>query len=466
MGVGTKNLRVKVKLGLIGLGICMFIVLCLLFAIRSMNRICDKAVEYAKQEAQMQESGPEQEFSQMRSELSSYVSGISRFFVIACGIFIAVEVFFLTLMTVHITGPLQSVERTLAKLSEGDFSSEVDPKVLELKEDFGDLARSIEKMRKNVSGLIGGVKNDSSDISQVIVNINERIDGLNSEIEDVSSTTEELAAAMEETAAAADDMNNMSQTIQEAAKKMALRVQDAAGQMDEIYTRAMDAKSGATERRDMVRQNKDEITESLMRALENAKVVEQISVLAESIMGITEQTNLLSLNASIEAARAGEAGRGFAGVADEIRKLAEQSRKNVENIQWVTGEVNSAVNNLRNDSEQLLNFVDTKVISSFDFFNDIADAYNKDAEEVSGLVVDFSMTSGDLFAAISNMMESIENVSKAANDGAQGTSNIADKTAGASAETHCIADESRAAEKAVRSLEEGVGQFVIAQEAK
>ena len=61
---------------------------------------------------------------------------------------------------------------------------------------------------------------------------------------------------------------------------------------------------------------KAEISGSLIQALEEAKVVEQIEVLAQSIMGITAQTNLLALNASIEAARAGEAGKGFAVVAD------------------------------------------------------------------------------------------------------------------------------------------------------
>ena len=69
---------------------------------------------------------------------------------------------------------------------------------------------------------------------------------------------------------------------------------------------------------------------------DRSKAVKNIDVLTESILQITEQTNLLSLNASIEAARAGAAGKGFAVVADEIRKLAENSRHAANKIQNVT----------------------------------------------------------------------------------------------------------------------------------
>lgn len=79
-----------------------------------------------------------------------------------------------------------------------------------------------------------------------------------------------------------------------------------------------------------------DIRVNLEQALEDAKVVDQIGVLADSILNITAQTNLLALNASIEAARAGEAGKGFAVVAEEIRVLAEQSKDAVANIQAVT----------------------------------------------------------------------------------------------------------------------------------
>ena len=82
--------------------------------------------------------------------------------------------------------------------------------------------------------------------------------------------------------------------------------------------------------------------------------MDQINVLAKSIMDITGQTNLLALNASIEAARAGEAGKGFAVVADEIRVLAEQSKAAVAHIQEVTGNVTAAVENLANDAESNL----------------------------------------------------------------------------------------------------------------
>ena len=85
-------------------------------------------------------------------------------------------------------------------------------------------------------------------------------------------------------------------------------------------------------------------------------------------MDITEQTNLLSLNASIEAARAGEAGKGFAVVADEIRNLAEQSKNTVENIQRITEEVTSAVGELSGDAQRLLDVVSVNVTENFKNF--------------------------------------------------------------------------------------------------
>ena len=264
----------------------------------------------------------------------------------------------------------------------------------------------------------------AEEVSQRLGDAHSEISGLSASVSEISDAAQTVASSIRETEASASEMDHFSQEIQSAAKNMASRVQAGAEQVDAIYTRAMDAKEEASQKRSMVQRNQDEIRESLTRALEDVKVVEQIPELAESIMNITEQTNLLSLNASIEAARAGEAGKGFAVVADEIRKLADQSRENVENIQWITEKVDSAVNHLKKESEWLLKFVEEKVLSSFVFFDQLADYYNSDAEDVSALVFDFSLTSEELFTTIKRVLQSVDTINQSVTESANGVSGI------------------------------------------
>lgn len=466
-----RNLKVRTKLLLIGIGFTLFMLLSICISTVSMNQIHDKAIVIIEEEMHAsydQESKDtdaiEQQLKAYESEFNEFTSSRTTSIIVVSVIYLLVELFFLTRITQHIVGPLKAVENSLEQISSGDFSAVIDKKYLKSKDDFGILANQIEQMRKNVSVLIGNVKHEANGISSVMNGINENINELNGEIEDVSATTEELAASMEETAATSDEINRMSQEIEAAAKNIANRAQDGAGQAESIHERAQKAMEHAQSNRKKVQINKNEIKESLTKTLEDAKVVEQISVLAESIMGITEQTNLLSLNASIEAARAGEAGRGFAVVADEIRKLAEQSKENVENIQRVTGEVNAAVSNLKRDSERLLQFVDTEITASFDLFEEMSEEYNNDASEVNSLVSDFSATSEELLASISHILESIESISRATNDGAEGTTNIADKTVNVVTKSSHVTENSKEAENAVRLLNEDVGRFIINEE--
>lgn len=197
--------------------------------------------------------------------------------------------------------------------------------------------------------------------------------------------------------------------------------------------------------------------------LEEARVVNQIKDLAESIMGITSQTNLLALNASIEAARAGEAGKGFAVVADEIRELAEQSKTTVENIQRVTGEVTKAVEKLSTDAKRILNFVAEDVTENFHSSYLVADAYNEDATYIDELVTDFSAVSQQLLASINNVLQSLSEVSKAANEGAIGTTEIAERTSSINVKSGNVLEEMKHAEHTSEKIKEDVNKFIITE---
>lgn len=316
-------------------------------------------------------------------------------------------------------------------------------------------------MRESVRSLLAQVKNEATNIDKVVETIDTNVYNLNAEIEDVSATTEELAASSEETAASAEQINGMTQQIEEAAREIAIRAQDGATESQDIHKRAVKTKDDTVENRQKVKQMMADIRANLEQALEDAKVVDQIGVLADSILNITAQTNLLALNASIEAARAGEAGKGFAVVAEEIRVLAEQSKDAVANIQAVTENVNKAVGNLTSDSNRLLDFVDTDIVECLNGFEKMADDYNMDASNINDLVSDFSATSEELVASISNITQAIDGITSASNDSATGTTNIAQKTIVIVKGSEAVMNGAKTAEASAAELRKNVNNFVI-----
>jgi methyl-accepting chemotaxis protein len=397
----------------------------------------------------------------VKTEFNSYASN-SRMMVI--GIAVVMEVILilvLTMITVSVVKPLKRSLTHINEMAQGDFSKEFEQNLLKRKDDFGQLADSLEKMRAEMNELIGEVKSEALEITGMVQEIDTSLQALDDQIENVSATTEELAAGMEETAASSEEMNAMSHEIESAAKSIAERSQDGATEADSIRDRAVKIKKDTDANDRRTRSIHEEINVSLTKALDDIKVVDQINVLAKSIMDITGQTNLLALNASIEAARAGEAGKGFAVVADNIRVLAEQSKDAVSHIQEVTENVTVAVDNLAKDAERLLEFVGNDVVESLGGFAEMANSYNSDAVNVDSLVTDFSASSEQLLASINGVMDAISDVSKTATEGATGTTDIAEKVGNVVQEAETIKQKAETAYRSAEKLQKNVERFIV-----
>ncbi len=284
---------------------------------------------------------------------------------------------------------------------------------------------------------------------------------MNNDVEEVSATTEELSANMEETAASAEEMSATSQDIERAVQSIAQKSQEGATQAGEINKRAEDTKANVQASQKKAKEIFTSTKSELESAIESSKVVEQINVLSDSIMDITSQTNLLALNAAIEAARAGEAGKGFSVVADEIRKLAEQSKDTVTEIQSITVKVIESVKNLSDSSSNLLTFVSTDMDNDYKTMLNVADKYSEDASFVDTLVTDFSSTSEELLASLQDVLKTIEGVAQAASEGAGGTTDIASKILGVNNKSNDVLQEALKSEESANKLKEEISKFKI-----
>ena len=295
----------------------------------------------------------------------------------------------------------------------------------------------------------------------VVDNINATVTDLNENIEEVSATTEELAATMEETAASAEEMTATSQEIETAVESIAKKSQEGAVQAGQINKRAADIKQNVQASQKKSNEIFIITKTNLENAIESSKIVDKINILSESIMDITSQTNLLALNAAIEAARAGEAGKGFSVVAEEIRKLAEQSKDTVIEIQNITNKVTESVKDLSENSNKLLTFMDTDVANDYTTMLTVADEYSKDAEFVDNLVSEFSSTSEELLASLSDVLKTIDGVASAASEGAGGTTDIAIRVSEISNKSNSLSEEALKSKENADRLKQEISKFKI-----
>ncbi len=334
-----------------------------------------------------------------------------------------------TYLTISIfTKPILDISELLKITAKGDFSEDMPLSLLKMKDEIGVLSNSANTMLHSMRDVIRGVTTETSKLSTSATIEEASMTELSKQIGEVSETTEQLSAGMEETAAASQEMNATALEIERAIESIADKSQEGSETAAEISKRAVALKLSAETSSANVKAVYKATETELNKAIEQSKTVEQINILSNAILQISSQTNLLALNAAIEAARAGEAGKGFSVVAEEIRKLAEESKNTVTQIQKVTGVVVQSVENLSVNSSKVLNFINKQVLSDYESLVSTSEQYSADADLVTRIVLDLSATTEQVTASIQNMIKAINEITAATNEGAEGTAHIAGNT--------------------------------------
>lgn len=326
-----------------------------------------------------------------------------------------------------ITSPLLFLKKHIQTMATGDLSHIIAEKWLSAKDELADITKATNEMQNSLKEIIKAIKGQTEKVNEFIKIFNINITEISDNLEQASATVEELSASVEETATSTEELNVISGEIQIAVEHIADKAEDGAVSANGISMKAVDLKDGSINLQKEAMDTRLEIKNSMDGALDKIKEVEKIKNLTDIISQISSKTNMLALNASIESARAGEAGRGFSVVAEEIRKLAENSKSTVDEIQNTVDIIFIAVNNLADISKKTLNYIETKVVDSYKKSVLVGENYGEDAVYVNNLVKDFSVTSHELLASIKTVTESLDEIAKANNEGAIGTSDVADK---------------------------------------
>lgn len=296
---------------------------------------------------------------------------------------------------------------------------------LKCNDDFGDTLFKLNSSVDVLKNAIDDVKSNSILIEKSSNKVNEQIESISCDLEQSAATTEEISASMEQCNESLQTILAIVSNVTEGSSEYAHKSRECLNEAMKINKEADDSYKNALKSKDTIEEVYKKSKESLDRALDKISVVNEISKMSDSIYEISEQTNLLSLNASIEAARAGEHGKGFAVVAEEVRKLSEESRQAVDIIQENIKNTIKAVEELSESSKGLLSVVENDIISDYEHLIDVTISYKKSGDTIENMAESFSNASSDIESAMRNISNSIEELSESVEVVTQSSTDIA-----------------------------------------
>ena len=364
------------------------------------------------------------------------------------------------IITRQIINRLQDVVNYLEVVAKGDFSRDVKKENLADQSEFGNVSRAVHAMRENIKELIRQMSTSS---------------------EQVAASSEELTANAEQSAQASNQVAVSVTEVAEGAAKQSHLADQAAGIVNHIaeairhVAGSMENVSSAAEKTAVTA---DDGEKAIQKSVAQMKIIEektaatsnvismledkskQIGQIVDTIAAIASQTNLLALNAAIEAARAGEAGRGFSVVAEEVRKLAEQSQDAAKQITELIQDVQLQTGNAVSFMQVSQKEVHTG--------GQVVDIAGQSFENILGMVQSMTREIHEVSAAVQEITSGTQNVVNAVRDidaqskqASEQTQNISAATEEQSASVEEIASASEHLAKLAEELQQAVQKFKI-----
>ncbi|KHD36591.1 chemotaxis protein [Clostridium acetobutylicum] len=320
---------------------------------------------------------------------------------------IGVSIIFSYILIKNINDALKKIKQFAGRNAKYDFSSSIN---IASKDEFGETSVSLNEAQSNVVNLLKNISDSSDELKSDSEELSLTSNELVSKMEDMNTACKTIEVAIEENSAASEQITASIEEINSAVNELTQRALMARNVASEARGNAESVQEKGRIAADTTESLYKEKREAIVKAIEEGKIVNKIKDMAAAIESIADQTNLLALNAAIEAARAGENGKGFAVVADEVRKLAEQSKTEVNNINENIGKIDEAFDNISSGSNDILVFINEKVIPEFNGFVKGGDYYYRDANYINKLSEELASTLEEFSATIGEISEAAQNV--------------------------------------------------------
>ena len=320
---------------------------------------------------------------------------------------IGLSIIFSCLLIKNIRDELKKIKQFAGRISKFDFSKSINIKG---ENEFGETSISLNKAQSNVVDLLKNISGNSDELKADSEGLSLTSNKLMSKMEDMNDACKTMELTIEENSAASEEITASIEEINSAVNELAQRASMARNVASKAKGNAGDFKEKGKIASDTTKNLYKEKREAILKAIEGGKIVNKIKDMAATIESISDQTNLLALNAAIEAARAGENGRGFAVVADEVRKLAEQSKIAVNDINENIDKIDVAFNNISSGSNDILVFINEKIIPEFEGFVEGGNHYYGDADYINKLSEELASNLEEFSATMSQISEATQNV--------------------------------------------------------